>query len=202
MSALYSDDNTNSMIVNNYAGALGTGIIATGRFAAAVYGRADTTITNYAGAVLGNTDWAAGDALSKGHWAVGTYAGAEFDTIPGSNPDSPLYNIVSAIWRSPTRWRRRLPTTERSWVTFLCWIPIHWSPQPPAADVGSERIFSRDALCRDAAPIQVRVTATSSTAGRSTATSTWAPAITRSTTKAPWSATSTSIKGTVKAHSR
>ncbi|WP_315811800.1 autotransporter domain-containing protein [Bradyrhizobium sp. SZCCHNR2028] len=88
ISALYSDDNTNSFVVNNRAG--GT-ISATGNYAAAYYGRADTTITN--SGTIANTSWTAASRFYDGHWAIGAFAGAEFDTIPGSNPDSPLYKF-------------------------------------------------------------------------------------------------------------
>lgn len=87
-SGLYSDDNTEKFVVNN-AGA----ITATGHYAAAYYGRAATTITNTG--TLGNTDWKATDKLSDGHWAIGTYAGADFKALTGSNPDTPIYVITN-----------------------------------------------------------------------------------------------------------
>ena len=89
MSALYSDDNTNSFVLNNRAG--GT-VAVTGNFAAAYYGRADTTVTN--SGTIANTSWTAVSRFYDGHWAIAAFAGAEFDTVPGSNPDSPLYNVV------------------------------------------------------------------------------------------------------------
>ncbi|WP_290990446.1 autotransporter outer membrane beta-barrel domain-containing protein [Hyphomicrobium sp.] len=93
VSAIYTDDNTNSLTVNNDHGA---NISATGSFAAAIYGRADTTINN--SGFLGSTSWSSSDNLSAGHWAVGTYAGAEFDALPGSpNPDSPFYNVTNIV---------------------------------------------------------------------------------------------------------
>ncbi|WP_244423170.1 autotransporter outer membrane beta-barrel domain-containing protein [Bradyrhizobium sp. ORS 375] len=90
ISALYSDDNTNSFVVNNRAN--GT-ISATGHFAAAYYGRADTTITN--SGTIANTSWTAASRFHDGHWAIGAFAGAEFETLPGSNPDTPLYKFDS-----------------------------------------------------------------------------------------------------------
>lgn len=92
VSAIYTDDNTNSLAVTNDKGAT---ISGTGSFAAAVYGRAATTITN--DGWIGSTSWSSGDALSKGHWAVGTYAGAEFETLAGSNPDTPFYNVTNIV---------------------------------------------------------------------------------------------------------
>ena len=85
-SALYSDDNTNAFVVNN----AGT-ISATGNFAAAYYGRADTTINN--SGTLGNAGWVATDTLANGHWSIATFAGAEFATLAGSNPDTPVYDV-------------------------------------------------------------------------------------------------------------
>ncbi|WP_315721391.1 MULTISPECIES: autotransporter domain-containing protein [unclassified Bradyrhizobium] len=90
ISALFSDDNTNSFVVNNRAG--GT-ISATGNFAAGYYGRADTTIAN--SGTIANTSWTAASRFYDGHWAIAAFAGAEFETIPGSNPDSPLYKFDS-----------------------------------------------------------------------------------------------------------
>ena len=89
MSALYSDDNTNSFVLNNAAG--GT-VSVTGHFTAAYYGRADATVSN--AGTIGNTSWTAASRFYDGHWAIVAFAGAEFDTVPGSNPDSPLYNVV------------------------------------------------------------------------------------------------------------
>ncbi|MGC2774892.1 MAG: autotransporter domain-containing protein [Bradyrhizobium sp.] len=91
ISALYSDDNTNSFILNNRAG--GT-VSATGNYAAAYYGRADTTITN--SGTIANTSWTAASRFYDGHWAIAAFAGAEFETIAGSNPDSPLYKFDSS----------------------------------------------------------------------------------------------------------
>lgn len=91
ISALFSDDNTNSFVVNNKAG--GT-ISAAGNFAAAYFGRADTTVTN--SGTIGNTSWTAASRFYDGHWAIAAFAGAEFETIPGSNPDSPLYKFDSS----------------------------------------------------------------------------------------------------------
>jgi len=89
MSALYSDDNTNSLVLNNKSG--GT-VSATGNFAAAYYGRADVTITN--SGTISNTNWTSASRFYDGHWAIASFAGASFDTIAGSNPDTPLYNVV------------------------------------------------------------------------------------------------------------
>lgn len=87
-SGLYSDDNTNKFVIDN-AGS----ITATGHYAAAYYGRAATTLTNTG--TLGNTDWKVTDKLSDGHWAIGTYAGADFKTLAGSNPDTPIYVVTN-----------------------------------------------------------------------------------------------------------
>ena len=84
MAALYSDDNTNEFVVNNSGMAL-----ATGNYATVYYGRADTTINN--SGTLANTSWTASDTIGTGHWAIATWAGADFQTAPGTNPDS---NVV------------------------------------------------------------------------------------------------------------
>jgi hypothetical protein len=89
MSGLYSDDNTNEFIINN------SGILsAMGNYTSTYYGRAGSTITNFG--TMTNTTWAPGDPLSAGHWAIATWAGANFEALPGTNPDSPL-NVVSNI---------------------------------------------------------------------------------------------------------
>ena len=85
-SALYSDDNTNSFVVNNQGA-----ITATGHYAAGYYGRADTTIVN--SGTFGNTDWKPTDHIYDGHWAIATFAGADFATLAGSNPDTPVYDV-------------------------------------------------------------------------------------------------------------
>ena len=90
ISALYSDDNTNSFVLNNRAG--GT-VSATGHFAAAYYGRAATIIAN--SGIIANTDWTAASRFYDGHWAIAVFAGAEFRTVAGSNPDTPLYAFDS-----------------------------------------------------------------------------------------------------------
>lgn len=87
VSGVYSDDNTESVVINN----LGT-MTATGNYAAVYYGRSDTEITN--SGTLQNASWVAGDAVTKGHWAIVNYAGADFATVDGSNPDTPLYKVV------------------------------------------------------------------------------------------------------------
>ena len=92
MSSLYSDDNTNEFILNN------SGVVSTaGNYTAAYYGRADTTINN--SATIANTSWKPGDTLAVGHWAVATWAGANFEALPGTNPDSPL-NVVSNLTKN------------------------------------------------------------------------------------------------------
>ncbi|WP_294534206.1 autotransporter outer membrane beta-barrel domain-containing protein [uncultured Rhodoblastus sp.] len=91
MAVLYTDDNTNSFTLNNAAGGK---ILATGNFATVYYGRADTTIVN--SGVIAHTSWRPTDTLATGHWAIATWGGAEFETIDGTNPDSPL-NVVSNI---------------------------------------------------------------------------------------------------------
>jgi outer membrane autotransporter protein len=88
VSALYSDDNTNTFVVNN----AGT-ITATGNFAAGYYGRAETQITNTG--TIQNTNWVSTDTVTQGHWAIVNYGGADFATVAGSNPDSPLYNVTN-----------------------------------------------------------------------------------------------------------
>ena len=88
ISAIYTDDNTNALVVNNN----GT-ISAQGNFAVAVYGRAGDQTINNAG-FLGNTSWQAGDAFYTGHWAIGNFGGAEFETVAGSNPDTPIYTVT------------------------------------------------------------------------------------------------------------
>ncbi|QFY42525.1 autotransporter domain-containing protein [Candidatus Methylospira mobilis] len=90
ISAVYTDDNTNTLVLTN------TGTIsAQGNFAAAIYGRAgDQTIVN--SGFIGNTNWAASDALYAGHWAIGNFGGAEFQTVTGSNPDTPIYSVYSS----------------------------------------------------------------------------------------------------------
>ena len=92
MSSLYSDDNTNEFILNN------SGVVSTaGNYTAAYYGRADTTINN--SATIANTSWKPGDTLAVGHWAVATWAGANFEALPGTNPNSPL-NVVSNLTKN------------------------------------------------------------------------------------------------------
>ena len=85
-SAFYSDDNTNEFVVNNAAGAT---IQATGHYASAYYGRADTTITN--NGTIANTTYVPTDTIAAGHWAIAAYAGTDYNTAPNTNPDS---NIV------------------------------------------------------------------------------------------------------------
>ncbi|HEY7986942.1 MAG TPA: autotransporter domain-containing protein [Methylophilaceae bacterium] len=87
VSGMYSDDNTNSFVINN----LGT-MTATGNYAAVYYGRADTTINN--SGTLQNGSWVGGDAATKGHWAIVSFAGSDFATVEGSNPDTPLYKVT------------------------------------------------------------------------------------------------------------
>jgi len=88
ISAIYTDDNTNALEVNNNAT-----ISAQGNFAAAIYGRAGGQAINNAG-FIGNTSWQANDAFYTGHWAIGNFGGAEFETIAGSNPDTPIYTVT------------------------------------------------------------------------------------------------------------
>jgi len=85
MADFYSDDNTNSYVVNNAAGA---SALATGNYATVVYGRADTTITN--SGTLSNTSWSSADTLKTGHWAIATWAGTDYVTAPNTNPDSTI----------------------------------------------------------------------------------------------------------------
>lgn len=88
ISAIYTDDNTNILVVNNSAT-----ITTSGNFTASVYGRAgDQTINNTG--FIGNTSWNSGDAFYTGHWAIGNYGGAEFETVEGSNPDTPIYTVT------------------------------------------------------------------------------------------------------------
>jgi uncharacterized protein with beta-barrel porin domain len=85
MTAMYSDDNTNEFNVNNTE----TGqILATGHFAAAYYGRADTTVTN--SGTIANTNWQSTDTIAAGHWAIAAYAGTDYATAPNTNPDSTI----------------------------------------------------------------------------------------------------------------
>jgi uncharacterized protein with beta-barrel porin domain len=110
-SALYSDDNTNEFVLNN------TGVVtATGHFAAAYYGRADTTINN--SGVLGNTDYATGDKIYAGHWAIATFAGADFATVAGSNPDTPLYDVENIAVNAQGYRQGTLAVTDTSATTL------------------------------------------------------------------------------------
>ena len=68
-------------------------ITANGNFAAGYYGRADTQMTNTG--TIQNANWNPSDSVTQGHWAIVNYGGANFATVPGSNPDSPLYNVTS-----------------------------------------------------------------------------------------------------------
>jgi uncharacterized protein with beta-barrel porin domain len=89
ISTVYTDDNTNGLSLTNSGS-----ITTSGNFAAAIYGRAgQQEITN--SGLLGNTDWSSSDLFYTGHWAIVNYGGATFSTVAGSNPDSPLYNVVS-----------------------------------------------------------------------------------------------------------
>jgi len=88
ISAIYTDDNTNALEVNNNGR-----ISAQGNFAVAIYGRAGDQTINNAG-FIGNTSWQPGDAFYTGHWAIGNFGGAEFETIAGSNPDTPIYTVT------------------------------------------------------------------------------------------------------------
>ncbi len=90
ISAIYTDDNTNALVLKNDGS-----ITTNGNFAAAVYGRAgDQTIIN--NGFLGNNNWVASDSFFTGHWAIGNYGGAEFQTVANSNPDTPIYNVYSS----------------------------------------------------------------------------------------------------------
>lgn len=111
VSALYSDDNTNSFVVNN-AGS----ILASGHFAAAYYGRADTTITNSGS--LGNTSWTSASTLASGHWAVATYAGADFVTLAGNNPDTPIYDVQGITTNAQGVLQGTLAVTDTSATTI------------------------------------------------------------------------------------
>ena len=91
MAALYSDDNTNEFVINNAAGA---NVLSIGNYATSYYGRADTTVTN--SGVISNTTWSQADSISAGHWSIATWAGADFEALPNTNPDSPA-NVVSNI---------------------------------------------------------------------------------------------------------
>ena len=82
----YSDDNTNEFTVNNSAN---SSVLATGNYASAYYGRADTTITN--NGTISNTTWSANDTIAAGHWAIVAFAGTDYATAPNTNPDN---NIV------------------------------------------------------------------------------------------------------------
>lgn len=83
MSALYSDDNTNEFTLNNMAGGQ---VLATGNYATAYYGRADTTINN--SGMTANTSWTSSDPIGAGHWAIATWGGANFTSAPNTNPDN------------------------------------------------------------------------------------------------------------------
>lgn len=136
ISALYSDDNTNSFVVNNRAG--GT-ISATGNFAAAYYGRADTTITN--SGTIGNTSWTSASRFYDGHWAIAAFAGAEFDTIPGSNPDSPLYKFDSNGNVTVTETKALTLTNNASGVIKGDILALDTNPLTTAAGLASGATF-------------------------------------------------------------
>ena len=87
ISAVYTDDNTNALTLNNS----GT-INATGNFTAGIYGRAGEQNLNNTGTIA-NTSWTPSDAFYQGHWSIANYGGAEFATVNGSNPDNPIYQI-------------------------------------------------------------------------------------------------------------
>ena len=89
MAALYSDDNTNEFTLNNTASGQ---VLATGNYATAYYGRADTTITN--SGTIANTSWTASDTIGTGHWAIATWGGTDYETVPGTNPDSSVVVIT------------------------------------------------------------------------------------------------------------
>jgi uncharacterized protein with beta-barrel porin domain len=88
MAALYSDDNTNEFILNNEASGQ---IIANGNYATGYYGRADTTITN--SGTIENTNWKSTDTIANGDWAIAAYAGTDYETVPGTNPDSDIVAV-------------------------------------------------------------------------------------------------------------
>ena len=89
VSAIYSDDNTNTMTVNNNV--LGK-IQSAGNFSAGYYGRADTIINNQGD--IESLDWKAGDSVTKGHWSIVNFGGANFKPDPQStNLDTPT-NLV------------------------------------------------------------------------------------------------------------
>ncbi|WP_257166081.1 autotransporter outer membrane beta-barrel domain-containing protein [Bradyrhizobium sp. SRS-191] len=136
ISALYSDDNTNSVVVNNRAG--GT-ISATGNYAAAYYGRADTTITN--SGTIANTSWTSASRFYDGHWAIGAFAGAEFDTIPGSNPDSPLYKFDASGNVTVTETKALTLTNTASGVIKGDILALDTNPLTTAAGLAAGSTF-------------------------------------------------------------
>ncbi|WP_316238481.1 autotransporter domain-containing protein [Bradyrhizobium sp. SZCCHNR1015] len=136
ISALYSDDNTNSFVVNNRAG--GT-ISATGNYAAAYYGRADTSITN--SGTIANTSWTAASRFYDGHWAIAAFAGAEFDTIPGSNPDSPLYKFDSSGNVTVTETKALTLTNNASGVIKGDILALDTNPLTTAAGLAAGSTF-------------------------------------------------------------
>jgi uncharacterized protein with beta-barrel porin domain len=112
IAALYSDDNTNEFTLIN---ATGASVLATGNYASAYYGRADTTITNYG--TISNTSWTPSDTLATGHWSIATWAGADFEALSGTNPDSPL-NVVSGITKSGGIFSGSIAVTDTSATTI------------------------------------------------------------------------------------
>ncbi|GLH80533.1 hypothetical protein SSBR45G_54420 [Bradyrhizobium sp. SSBR45G] len=136
ISALYSDDNTNSFVVNNRAG--GT-ISATGNYAAAYYGRADTTIAN--SGTIANTSWTSASRFYDGHWAIAAFAGAEFDTIPGSNPDTPLYKFDSSGNVTVTETKALTLTNNTSGVIKGDILALDTNPLTTAAGLAAGSTF-------------------------------------------------------------
>jgi iron complex outermembrane recepter protein len=89
MSALFGSGGTGEFTLNN------SGVVAAaGNYAAAYSGQADTTITN--SGTIANTTWKPGDSIAAGHWAIATSGGADFETLPGTDPNGPL-NVVSGL---------------------------------------------------------------------------------------------------------
>ena len=91
ISAINVDDNTNSFQLNNNGE-----VSANGHFASPIYGRtSDQTIVNNSHSLISNKDWVTNDTFTAGHWAIVNYGGADFATIDGSNPDTPLYIVTN-----------------------------------------------------------------------------------------------------------
>jgi uncharacterized protein with beta-barrel porin domain len=95
--AIYADDNTNYILVNNQQ----TGIIsASGNYATGYAGRANFSLDN--AGFFGNSSWVASSQAKEGLWAIATWGGAPtwgYADPASANPDSPTYLIPGT---SPT----------------------------------------------------------------------------------------------------